>query len=143
MGNTILLTDEAADVEAKVKKAYTDPKKQRATDPGRPEADESDGHGGCVVWEYHRKFNPGQAEDIACKCRAGELPCVPDKMHLAQVHNAALEPIRERRRHWLADPDSVRDVIRDGNRRARLEAERTMYLVRSSMRLNFEGAHSR
>ena len=143
MGNTILLTDEAADVEAKVKKAYTDPKKQRATDPGRPEADASDGHGGCVVWEYHRKFNPGEAEDIARKCRAGELPCVPDKKHLAEVLNAALEPIRERRRHWLADPDSVRDVIRDGNRRARLEAERTMDLVRSSMRLNFEGAHSR
>ena len=53
--------------------------------------------------------------------------------------NATLEPIRERRRAWLADPDLVRDVIRDGNARARAEAERTMELVRSSMRLTFEG----
>src|SRR5207249_6747844 len=102
-------------------------------DPGRPEADPSDGHEGCVVWEYHRKFNSGEAEDIARRCRAGQLACVPDKKHLSQILNAALEPIRERRRAWLAEPDSVRDVIRDGNRRARAEAERTMALVRAAM----------
>ena len=139
MGNTILLTDEAADVEAKVKQAYTDPKKIRATDPGRPEADPSDGHDGCVVWEYHRKFNPDGADEIARKCRTGELACVPDKKHLTAVLNATLEPIRERRRAWLADPDSVRDVIRDGNARARAEAVRTMEQVRSAMGLQFEG----
>jgi tryptophanyl-tRNA synthetase len=139
MGNTILLTDEAADVEAKVKQAYTDPKKLRANDPGRPEADPSDGHEGCVVWEYHRKFNAGEADDIARRCRSGELACVPDKRHLSQILNATLEPIRERRRTWLADPDAVRDVIADGNRRARAEAERTMELVRSAMGLSSSG----
>src|SRR5437773_8917693 len=136
MGNTILLTDEPADVEAKVRQAYTDPKKLRANDPGRPEADASDGHEGCVVWEYHRKFNAGEADAIARACRAGELACVPDKRHLTEVLNATLEPIRERRRGWLADPDSVRDVIRDGNARARVEAEQTMDLVRSAMGLS-------
>jgi len=133
MGNTILLTDEPAEVEAKVKQSYTDPKKLRATDPGRPEADPADGHDGCVVWEYHRKFNPAEAEDIAQRCRAGTLACVPDKRHLTQVLNAALEPIRERRRKWLADPDAVRDVIRDGNQRARIEAVATMDRVRAAM----------
>ncbi len=139
MGNTILLTDEAQAVEEKVRQAYTDPKKIRANDPGRPEADPSDGHEGCVVWEYHLKFNPGEAEEIARLCRAGLLACVPDKQHLARVLNAALEPIRERRRAWLSDPDSVRDVIRDGNRRARAVAEETMERVRSAMGLKFDG----
>ena len=139
VGNTILLTDEPAEVEAKVRQAYTDPKKIRAHDPGRPEADPSDGHEGCVVWEYHRKFNPAGAEDIARLCRAGELACVPDKRHLSQILNDALEPIRERRRRWLADPDAVRDVVADGNRRARREAERTMELVRSAMGLAANG----
>jgi tryptophanyl-tRNA synthetase len=139
MGNTILLTDEPQAVEEKVRQAYTDPKKARAKDPGRPEADPSDGHEGCVVWEYHRKFNAGQADEIARLCRAGELACVPDKQNLSRVLNAALEPIREQRRAWLSDPDSVRDVIRDGNRRARAEAERSMDLVRSAMGLKFEG----
>jgi tryptophanyl-tRNA synthetase len=139
MGNTILLTDEPHAVEEKVRQAYTDPKKIRAKDPGRPEADPSDGHEGCVVWEYHRKFNASEADDIARRCRVGELACVPDKQHLSRVLNAALEPIRERRRAWLADPDAVRDVIRDGNARARTEAERTMERVRSAMGLKFDG----
>ena len=139
VGNTILLTDEAKDVEAKVRQAYTDPKKIRANDPGRPEADPSDGHEGCVVWEYHRKFNPGdgeeQAEGIARRCRAGQLACVPNKRHLTQILNDALEPIRERRRRWLADPDAVHDVIARGNERARAEAQFTMEQVREAMGL--------
>ena len=138
VGNTILLTDEPAEIEKKVKQAYTDPKKIRATDPGRPEADESDGHPGCVVWEYHRKFNPGGAEDIAARCRAGTLACVPDKKHLAQILSDALAPIRERRARYLADPDAVRDIIRDGNRRAREVAQATMDDVREAMNLRLD-----
>jgi tryptophanyl-tRNA synthetase len=138
VGNTILLTDEPAEIEAKVKQAYTDPKKIRATDPGRPEADPSDGHPGCVVWEYHRKFNPDEAEDIAARCRAGTLACVPDKKHLAKVLSDALAPIRERRARFLADPDTVRDIIRDGNRRAREVAQATMNDVREAMNLRLD-----
>ena len=40
-------------------------------------------------------------------------------------------------------PNSKPAVHRMRDYRARLKAERTMDLVRSSMRLNFEGAHSR
>jgi tryptophanyl-tRNA synthetase len=133
VGNTILLADSPEAIAAKVKQAYTDPKKIRATDPGRPEADPSDGHPGCVVWEYHRKFNPGEAESIAERCRAGTLACVPDKRHLAQVLADALAPIRERRARFEADPDFVRDVIEDGNARARVVAERTIAEVREVM----------
>lgn len=133
VGNTILLAEPVAELEAKVKQAYTDPKKVRRDDPGRPEADESDGHGGCVVWEYHRKFNRGEAEAIAVECRAGRLGCVADKKRLAEVMNEALQPIRDRRARWEQDPDAVRDVLRDGTRRAREIASETMDLVRSAM----------
>jgi tryptophanyl-tRNA synthetase len=135
VGNTILLADSAEEIAAKVRTAYTDPKKIRANDPGRPEADPSDGHGGCVVWEYHRKFNPTEAAEVARKCRAGELACVPDKKHLASVLAAALAPIRERRERYARDPDAVRDIIADGNRRARAVAHATMEEVRSAMGL--------
>ncbi len=135
LGNTILLADEPGDIAAKVRQAYTDPKKIRATDPGRPEADPSDGHGGCVVWEYHRKFNPGGAEEIAAQCRAGTLACVPDKKHLTQVLSDALAPIRERRARYAADPDRVRDILEHGNQRARAVAEATMVQVRAAMNL--------
>jgi len=133
LGNTVLLAEEPADLEQKVKQAYTDPKKVRKDDPGRPEADESDGHPGCVVWEYHRKFNPAEADDIAVRCRAGQLGCVADKKRLAQVMAEVLAPIRERRRRWEQDPDAVRDVLRDGTRRAREVARETMDQVRSAM----------
>ncbi len=133
LGNTILLADEPADAEQKVMQAYTDPKKLRKDDPGRPEADESDGHAGCVVWEYHRKFNAGEADGIATLCRAGQLGCVADKKHLAKVMSESLSPIRERRRRWEQDPDSVRDVLRDGTSRAREVAQQTMDQVRSAM----------
>ena len=139
LGNTILLTDDPEDIAAKVRQAYTDPKKIRANDPGRPAADPSDGHEGCVVWEYHRKFNPSEAADIARRCRAGELACVPDKKHLAQVLTDALAPIRERRARWLAHPDSVHEVIAEGNRRARAVARETMEQVRSAMGLELRG----
>jgi tryptophanyl-tRNA synthetase len=133
VGNTILLSEPPESMAEKVRQAYTDPKKIRRDDPGRPEADESDGHGGCVVWEYHRKFNPAEAESIAVECRAGRLGCVADKKHLADVMAAALAPIRERRERWAADPDALRDVLSDGTKRARETARETMDQVRSAM----------
>ena len=142
VGNTILLSESPEQIAAKVRSAYTDPKKIRATDPGRPEADlselDAEGrplHGGCVVWEYHRKFNPEGAEDIAARCRAGTLACVPDKKHLAELLAAKLAPLRERRERWASDPDAVREVIRDGNARARAIASATMDEVREAMGL--------
>ena len=133
MGNTILLADEPAVIGDKIQQAYTDPKKVRRDDTGRPEADEIDGHPGCVVWEYHRKFNVGEADSIATRCRAGQLGCVADKKRLAEVMSEALGPIRERRVRWEKDPDAVRDVLRDGTRRARVVAKETMDQVRSAM----------
>jgi tryptophanyl-tRNA synthetase len=132
-GNTILLADSPEEIAAKVKQAYTDPKKIRATDPGRPDADPVDGHPGCVVYEYHRVFNAEQAASIAERCRSGALACVPDKKHLSEVLAGRLAPIRERRARYAADADRVRDIIADGNRRARAVAQRTLEQVREAM----------
>jgi tryptophanyl-tRNA synthetase len=134
VGNTILLADSPAEIAAKVKQAYTDPLKIHANSPGRPEPHPPD-HPGCVVWEYHRKFNPAEAEDIARRCRAGELACVPDKRHLTEILSERLAPIRARRARIAADPDRVRDILADGIRRARAVAEETMDAVRSAMNL--------
>jgi tryptophanyl-tRNA synthetase len=133
VGNTIMLAESADELAKKVFGAYTDPKKMRRDDPGRPEADESDGHGGCVVWEYHRKFNPAEAEAVAVECRAGRLGCVADKKRLGAVMAETLAPFRERREKWAGDPDAVRDVLNDGTKRARQEARETMEMVRSAM----------
>ena len=142
VGNTILLSDSPEEIAARVKQAYTDPKKIRAKDPGRPEADlselDAEGrplHAGCVVFEYHRKFNSAGAAEVARLCRVGELACVPDKSQLARLLADGLTPLRERRARYAADPDQVRDIVADGNRRARAVAEATMDEVRAAMGL--------
>ena len=142
VGNTIMLADSPEAIAAKVKQAYTDPKKIRANDPGRPEPDlselDADGrpvHPGCVVFEYHRKFNPAGADEVGRLCRAGQLACVPDKKNLSAILADALAPIRERRERWARDPDAVRDVIAEGNRRAREVAVATLEEARAAMGL--------
>jgi tryptophanyl-tRNA synthetase len=133
LGNTIWLADSPEEIGKKVHQAYTDPKKARANDPGRPEADPLDGHPGCVVYEYHRKFNATEAPQIAERCRAGALGCVADKKHLSAVLAEALAPVRERRAELAREPDRVWDVIADGDRRARAVAAETMHAVRAAM----------
>ena len=142
VGNTIELAHPPETIAARVRQAYTDPRKIRAHDPGRPEADlselDAEGrpvHPGCVVYEYHRKFNPEGAEEVGRKCRSGELACVPDKQNLSKILADALAPIRERRERWAKDPDALRDVLADGNRRAREVAAATLDQVRAAMGL--------
>ncbi len=127
LGNTIFLADSPEEIAAKVKTAYTDPKKIRVNDPGNPD--------GCVVYAYHRAFNAGEADAIGAACRAGQLGCVADKRHLAEVLAGALEPIRERRRELTAHPERVREALREGEERARASAVETMRHVREAMKI--------
>ncbi len=127
LGNTILLADSEAEIEAKVKTAYTDPKKIRKDDPGNPD--------GCVVFAYHRAFHAAGAAQIERDCRAGALGCVADKRNLAAILAKSLEPIRERRREFEAKPELVREALRSGEERARAMAVETMRQVREAMKV--------
>jgi len=127
VGNTILLSDSPEEIAARVRTAYTDPKKIRKNDPGDPS--------GCSVFEYHRLFNPDGAPEIDRLCRAGELGCVDDKKHLSAIMAEHLAPIRERRAELARDPDHVWDVLHEGAKRARAEARATMERVRAAMGL--------
>ncbi|HEU4335285.1 MAG TPA: tryptophan--tRNA ligase [Candidatus Eisenbacteria bacterium] len=127
LGNTILLADSPEEIEAKVRTAYTDPKKIRKDDPGNPD--------GCVVFAYHRAFHPAGAAQIEAACRAGKLGCVADKRDLAGIVAKALEPIRERRRELEAHPERVVEALRYGEEKARAMAQETMRQVREAMKL--------
>jgi len=126
LGNTVLLSDSPEEIAAKIRTAYTDPKKIRATDPGNPD--------GCVVFAYHRAFNADQAPRIDELCRAGQLGCVADKKDLAQVLADQLAPFRERRKEFEAHPKRVVDALKHGEEKARAIAQRTMAEVREAMK---------
>ena len=127
MGNTILLSDSPEDIAAKVRTAYTDPKKIRANDPGNPD--------GCVVFAYHRAFNAANAPHIGTLCRAGELGCVANKKNLSAILADELAAFRERRRELSEHPKKVRDALHHGEERARKVAQETMKEVREAMKL--------
>ena len=131
LGNTIDLSDTAEDVQKKVMRMYTDPKRVRADIPGTVE--------GNPVFVYHDAFNPDQAEveDLKARYRAGKVGDVEVKTKLAKALNAHLDPIRQRRAAVRAEPDRLREIMVEGSRRARSIADETMRRVRDAMKISY------
>lgn len=131
LDNAILLTDSADTVSKRVRMMYTDPNRTRADIPGTVE--------GNPVFIYHDAFNPNRAEvdDLKERYRAGKVGDVEVKTKLARALNEFLEPMRERRAHYEARASIVDDVLAEGNRRMRAEAEQTMALVHEAMGMRY------
>jgi tryptophanyl-tRNA synthetase len=120
LNNCIYLSDDPKTVENRVLGMYTDPKRIRADIPGTVE--------GNPVFIYHDAFNPNkeEVEDLKMRYRAGKVGDVEVKKKLAQAINNLLDPIRERRSYYEKRPDEVRDILREGTRRANEIAKRNM-----------------
>ena len=129
--NTIDLSDDADAVKQKVRQMYTDPKRVRADIPGTVE--------GNPVFVYHDAFNPDRDEvdDLKARYRTGTVGDVEVKTKLAAAINRMLDPMRERRAAALARPGYLRDVLVEGSRRARVEAQATMARVRAAVGLQY------
>ena len=114
-------------VKAKLKKAVTDPNKVRKGDPGNPDI--------CLVYSYHKKFNADEITEIEKGCRSGELGCFDCKMNCAGKISTLLEPIIEKRNYYEKNPDLVKDVLSDGEKIGKKEAQNTMVEVREKMKI--------
>lgn len=130
-GNTINLSDDAETVRKKVMQMYTDPKRVRADIPGTVE--------GNPVFTFHDAFNPDtvQVEDLKSRYREGKVGDVEVKTKLAKALNAQMDPMRARRADVLARPDTLRDILQDGSRKARGVAQQTMERVRAAVKLKY------
>ncbi|MBI4547677.1 MAG: tryptophan--tRNA ligase [Ignavibacteriae bacterium] len=127
-GNTILLSDSPEVIKKKMSMAVTDPQKIRKNDPGRPEI--------CLVfYAYHQKFNPSEIPQIDRDCRSGALGCVECKANAAKHIIEYLKPIREKRAYFEAHSSEVKDILIDGESRARIVAQETMKDVHEAMAL--------
>ena len=73
-----------------------------------------------------------EIEEIAGKYRAGGYGYGHAKARLTELINEAFAEARERYEKLSADGDYVRDVLRDGGRKAREVAEATMDRVRQA-----------
>ncbi|HAH87209.1 MAG TPA: tryptophan--tRNA ligase, partial [Armatimonadetes bacterium] len=131
LGNAIYLSDSAEAVRKKISMAVTDPARMLRTDPGHPSV--------CTVFAYHKVFNPEVVADLTKECKSASIGCVDCKKLLAQVINNFLEPMRERRAKYQANPKLVDDILIAGTERAREEGQKTMSQVREAMCLDYFG----
>ncbi len=131
LNNAISLSDGPDVVQQKVMRMYTDPTRIHATDPGHVR--------GNPVFTYHGAFNPDrdEVEDLKRRYRRGKVGDVEVKQRLVRALNAFLDPIRERRAHYEAQPKLVEEIIGSGSERARREAQETLRRAREAMGLTY------
>lgn len=131
IGNVINLSDDSVTVEKQVMGMYTDPTRLRPTDPGHVE--------GNPVFMYHDIFNADREEVTELKDRytKGQVGDVEVKQKLVQALNEFLDPIRERRQQFEKDPDMLNEILIEGTKKARTEAQKILELVRLAMKLSY------
>ena len=129
LGNTIELDTTEQEVNDKMMKAVTDPMRIRKDDPGHPEI--------CAVYSYHQAFNQEQSSEIYQACAVGQIGCVECKRKAASSLNALLEPMRERRQVYLANPHRIDEILQDGTSKAQAVAKETMREVREAIGIHY------
>ena len=115
-------------IRTKVRTMVTDPARKRRTDPGNPDV--------CPVIDLHRIFKPpADREYCATGCRTAGIGCLDCKDVLLKHMLPPLSAIRERRQTYAEKPDTIRQVLFEGSRRARVIAQETMAEVRDAVKL--------
>jgi tryptophanyl-tRNA synthetase len=129
LGNSILVSDDAAAVRKKVMGMYTDPRRVHADVPGTVE--------GNPVFSFHDAFNPDAAEVAQLKARyeAGRVGDVEVKERLVAALEGFLGPVRERRAHYAAQTGLVDHLLHEGTLKMRAEAAATLSEVKKAMGL--------
>ena len=108
--------------------AFTDPQRQRRSDPGRPEV--------CNVYSLHNIFSPdAEVRAVYQECVTAQRGCVDCKRHLAGSVNDYLAELREKRREFQEKPGYVREALAHGAERARAIARETIEEVYEKMGL--------
>ena len=126
--NAIFISDPKEVIEKRVRAMITDPQRARRSDPGRP--------GYCNVFTFHELYTDKEkVQEIDTACRNATIGCVECKQTMAASLNAALEPIRAKRRELEASPETIDAIIEAGNRKARKIARGTMEEVREAVKI--------
>ncbi|MBY0525756.1 MAG: tryptophan--tRNA ligase [Gemmataceae bacterium] len=123
-GNTIEIFAEGKPLQKTLMAIVTDSTK--VEDPKDPDK--------CNVFALYSLFaTPEEKEALAARYRAGGMGYGDAKKLLLEKINGYFGPAREKRKELAAHPDDVEDVLRDGAKRARAEAQATMALVREAV----------
>ena len=126
--NAILLTDPDKVIDTTVGQMITDPQRARRNDPGRPEI--------CNVFSFHEIYtDPDDVSKIDEECRSAAIGCVECKKLMAASLKKGLEPMRAKRKELETDINKIREILEQGNKRARAVARETMAEVREAVKI--------
>ncbi|MFP4086725.1 MAG: tryptophan--tRNA ligase [Desulfobacteraceae bacterium] len=127
-GNAIFLTDSDQEIDRKVGQMITDPQRARKDDPGDPDV--------CNVFSFHEIYTEAEkVREIKAACPAARIGCVACKRIMAESLKKGLEPVRAKRKELESNMDKVKDIMADGNGRARAAARETMEAVREAVKI--------
>lgn len=140
LGNCIYLSDTKEDVQKKIMSMYTDPEHLKVSDPGHLE--------GNTVFtyldafskpEHFEKYLPEYAslDELKEHYTKGGLGDVKVKRFLNSIIDEVLEPIRQKRKLYEQDIDTVYDILKDGTKKAKEVAADTLSKVKEAMKLNY------
>jgi tryptophanyl-tRNA synthetase len=129
-GNAIFLRDTPEETTRKVMGMYTDPTRIHASDAGHVE--------GNPVFDFFDIFctDKDEVEQHKSDYRKGRVGDVILKRRLAEILNAYLAPLRERRTGFAAQPTMLMDILSSGTDKARVKAHQTLEEVYEKMGLS-------
>ncbi len=126
--NAIYLSDTREVMWEKLRTMVTDPKRIKRSDPGDPEI--------CPVYGLHRVYSPQDIiKQVDVGCRTAGIGCIECKRWLHSALAEKLEPIWERRSHYLNDFSLVKGIAEAGAKRAREAASSVLAEVREAIGL--------
>ncbi len=125
-GNAINLKDSREDIRQKISTMKTDVRRKRRSDPGEPND--------CPVFTLHKAFlSKDKRDELAEGCRTAGIGCLDCKNVVIESIIHILNPFWEKRRVLESNPDLVWEILEEGNKRARKDAQKTMEEVRSAL----------
>ena len=128
LGNIISIFEDEAVIKKQVMSTYTDPTRAHANDPGHVE--------GNMVFVYLDFFgNPDEVAQMKEAYIRGKVADVEVKDYLFDSLMKTFGPARKRYAELKANPQMVRDILRNGQEKALAVATKTMEEVREAVGL--------
>lgn len=124
--NAIFLTDPAEEVKRKILTMKTDERRKRRSDPGEPED--------CPVYDLHKVYTSQDKRKLIEEgCRTAGIGCIDCKKILLERLLPELNEIQKKRKNF--NDDLVRDILREGNKKAKTIADDTLKEVKEKIKL--------